>query len=89
MMFNQQQVVADAIERYQSAFVIGALNPYEFAGKLIDAVREEEVDLMGASMDHDCKLDEFYSGNCPHPGHHYELVDHQSQTDSEAFRLAR
>jgi hypothetical protein len=89
MKFNQQQRVADVLTQYQDAFIIGVLNAYELAGKLLAAAREAEVDAMAEDVsDHVCMNDEWGSGQCAHPSHSYELVEPKVESQSEAYRLA-
>ncbi len=69
MKSNQQQEVADVLHQYKDAFIVGMLNEYELAGKLLDAIRFADM------PSHDCKLDEYMSGKCQHPSHDFELIE--------------
>jgi hypothetical protein len=85
MEFGKQQTVADVLQQFKDAFIVGILNEYEMAGKILDAIRFEGL----PKDDHDCQLDEWLSGKCVHSSHHYELLEVQSRgTDNAEFRTA-
>ena len=94
----KQETVADVLHNLRDAFIVGIVNEYELAGKILDAIHFDDM------PSHDCKLDEYMSGKCNHPSHDFELVDqvpcyecnrdgepcveHRSQTESEAHSFA-
>jgi hypothetical protein len=39
----EQQAIADTITRYEDPFIGGALNAYELAGKIRDAIQDAEI----------------------------------------------
>jgi len=85
---GKQQALADYIRQYKDALIIGALNDYEFAGRILAALEQMEADELQNQEDHDCKNDEFGTGHCEHPSHDIELVEHEAETESEAYRGA-
>ena len=72
MYSTKQQVAADTIRQYQDAFIVGALNPYEFAGKIISAIRFEDMPKSQSDVEGTEIADE---ADIP-------------QTESEAYRFA-
>lgn len=86
MELTKQQVVADVLQQFKDAFIVGILNEYEMAGKILDAIRFEGL----PKSEHECVLDEWMSGECPHPSHHYELLEQQERPQSESaeYRIA-
>jgi len=83
---GKQQKLADALARYRDWYVVGGLNDYELAGKVLAALQQIELSDPDA---HDCKLDEWLSGYCDHPSHDYALVEQKAETESQAWRGAR
>ena len=82
----QQQKVADVLHNFKDAFIVGILNDYEMAKKVLDAIRFEGL----PTDEHDCLLDEWLSGECPHESHHYELLEQQGKAGGEnaEYRIA-
>lgn len=70
----KQNKVADVLHQYKDAFIVGFLNEEEMAAKILDAIRFDDM----PKFDHDCKLDEWLSGVCPHPSHDYQLIENVS-----------
>ena len=93
-----QQKVADTVRQYSDAYIVGALNAYELAARILVAAREAEIDQMAEETDdHDCKLDKFGTGHCDHQctsncrreGCPCDEHDHNEvQTPSGAYRFA-
>jgi HSP90 family molecular chaperone len=86
MEFNKQQAVADVLSQFKDSYIVGILNDYEMAKKILDAIRFD-----GLSTDeHECSLDEWLSGECPHPSHHYELLEDQGKAGgaNAEYRIA-
>jgi hypothetical protein len=87
MEITKQQTVADVLQQFANQGLIlmldGDRSLYEMAGKILDAIRFEGL------PSHDCQLDEWLSGVCPHPSHHYELLEDQRPLSaSEEHHLA-
>jgi hypothetical protein len=96
---NKQQQLADEIAAYKTAFIVGLLNNYEFAGKLLTALEQMEVRELNEQChreqafapDHDCKLDDYGTGHCDHPSHQFDLVNDEGNmalSDHDNFLLA-
>lgn len=59
------------------------------------AIRKSDIPMLARDIEfgqmvqsHDCKQDEWASGPCEHPSHAFELVEHEPQTESAAYREA-
>jgi hypothetical protein len=91
MEITKQQAVADVLHMFKDSYIVGILNDYEMARKILQAITTAEIAEMERNLCLNCREAIRVTGSvlCSDCSAPYALVsEERAQTDSEAHYLA-